>query len=580
MACSGSSQAENGTGRLPCLRRVKRSSSAAATIVPSTTSAAAGSWKTALMPRTRMGVHYPGEALLTPPDQRFSGCRTTRAAQTSPRAGLTGARGGNCRVMTQTTTRPATEVTAGLLPEVDRAREAAPGWRRTSPAERAGHLREAATAVRGAAEELGDLLVRDDRAAGRRGKGVGAGRSRPPRRGGGHRAVGWAGARRRRGRPRPRAPGAAGRRRGHHALERPLPGGGRPGRRSARHRQRRRPQALGAQRRPRQAPDRAHRRLPTTRCAGGARGGCRRRGRARPSRRGRHGRAHREQRRGRLGATRLRAAGRRLRHRERRQGRAARRRRRRPGLGRRAGRRSAPSRTPGSCAPPSSGCTSTQTVADAVLDGLVERAEALVVGDPANPTSTMAPLVDARALDTVDEHVRQALDRGARLLTGGRGSRRPHGIRPDRARRLHRRHARHDGGDVRPGRRGRGRRLVGGGARAREPRSVRPGGDGAHRRHGAMPSRRSTPWRWAPSRSTRSSAAPPVGRPTRVGTAAVEPGTGPTCCARWSCSRRCTGSRAATEDLTDRTGRAVREVGRRRVPPPHDQRRRDEHHRT
>ena len=38
----------------------------------------------------------------------------------------------------------------------------------------------------------------------------------------------------------------------------------------------------------------------------------------------------------------------------------------------------------------------------------------------ANPTSTMAPLVDARALETVDEHVRQALDRGARLLTGGR----------------------------------------------------------------------------------------------------------------------------------------------------------------
>ncbi len=61
MACSGSSHAENGTGRLPCLRRLKRSSSAAATIRPSTTSAADGSWKTALTPSTRMRNHYPGK---------------------------------------------------------------------------------------------------------------------------------------------------------------------------------------------------------------------------------------------------------------------------------------------------------------------------------------------------------------------------------------------------------------------------------------------------------------------------------------------------------------------------------------
>src|SRR4051812_38888366 len=52
MACSGSSQVENGTGDFPCLRREKRSSSAAATISPSTTRAAAGSWKTALSPST------------------------------------------------------------------------------------------------------------------------------------------------------------------------------------------------------------------------------------------------------------------------------------------------------------------------------------------------------------------------------------------------------------------------------------------------------------------------------------------------------------------------------------------------
>ena len=55
-AAAGCSQAANGTGRLPCLRRLKRSSSAAATTAPSTMSAAAGSWKTELMPRTRMPV--------------------------------------------------------------------------------------------------------------------------------------------------------------------------------------------------------------------------------------------------------------------------------------------------------------------------------------------------------------------------------------------------------------------------------------------------------------------------------------------------------------------------------------------
>src|SRR4051794_1331445 len=65
IAASGSSQGENATGDLPCLRREKRSSSAAATISPSTTSAAAGSWKTAFTPRTRaMAQCLVREALL------------------------------------------------------------------------------------------------------------------------------------------------------------------------------------------------------------------------------------------------------------------------------------------------------------------------------------------------------------------------------------------------------------------------------------------------------------------------------------------------------------------------------------
>lgn len=70
-------------------------------------------------------------------------------------------------------------------------------------------------------------------------------------------------------------------------------------------------------------------------------------------------------------------------------------------------------------------CTSVERVylhadvADAVLGELVRLAEELVVGDPSDPRSTMAPLVDERALATVDGHVQDAVRRGARLLTGG-----------------------------------------------------------------------------------------------------------------------------------------------------------------
>ena len=70
-------------------------------------------------------------------------------------------------------------------------------------------------------------------------------------------------------------------------------------------------------------------------------------------------------------------------------------------------------------------CTSVERVylhaqvADAVLDELVRRAESLVVGDPRDPTTTMAALVDERAVATVDHHVQEAVHRGARLLAGG-----------------------------------------------------------------------------------------------------------------------------------------------------------------
>jgi hypothetical protein len=73
-ASSGSSQVEKGTGTLPCLRRLKRSSSAAATVTPSTTSAAAMSWNTPFTPSTvaiglllvRSPCRPTGPALLAP----------------------------------------------------------------------------------------------------------------------------------------------------------------------------------------------------------------------------------------------------------------------------------------------------------------------------------------------------------------------------------------------------------------------------------------------------------------------------------------------------------------------------------
>ncbi len=70
-------------------------------------------------------------------------------------------------------------------------------------------------------------------------------------------------------------------------------------------------------------------------------------------------------------------------------------------------------------------CTSVERVylhagvADAVLQALVSLARGHVTGDPRDPRTTLAPLVDARGLATVDAHVRDAVARGARVLAGG-----------------------------------------------------------------------------------------------------------------------------------------------------------------
>ena len=58
-------------------------------------------------------------------------------------------------------------------------------------------------------------------------------------------------------------------------------------------------------------------------------------------------------------------------------------------------------------------------VAAAFLEALTRRARALVMGPGSDPATQLGPLVDARLRDAVQAQVTQALDCGARALTGG-----------------------------------------------------------------------------------------------------------------------------------------------------------------
>ncbi len=60
-----------------------------------------------------------------------------------------------------------------------------------------------------------------------------------------------------------------------------------------------------------------------------------------------------------------------------------------------------------------------EEVADALVAELARRAEALVVGDPADPSTTMGPLVDDDQLAVVAAHVAEAVEAGAQVITGG-----------------------------------------------------------------------------------------------------------------------------------------------------------------
>lgn len=58
-------------------------------------------------------------------------------------------------------------------------------------------------------------------------------------------------------------------------------------------------------------------------------------------------------------------------------------------------------------------------IARPFADALAARAASLVVGDPSAPKTEIGPLIRAREVDRVDEWVREAVDGGAALLSGG-----------------------------------------------------------------------------------------------------------------------------------------------------------------
>lgn len=60
-----------------------------------------------------------------------------------------------------------------------------------------------------------------------------------------------------------------------------------------------------------------------------------------------------------------------------------------------------------------------EAVADAFLERFVARVAALKPGDPSDPASELAPMARADLRDDLHEQVRDALDKGATLLTGG-----------------------------------------------------------------------------------------------------------------------------------------------------------------
>ena len=59
------------------------------------------------------------------------------------------------------------------------------------------------------------------------------------------------------------------------------------------------------------------------------------------------------------------------------------------------------------------------SVAEEFTEHLVERVSQLALGPGADPATTLGPLIDEAAVDSVQELLADAVERGARVLTGG-----------------------------------------------------------------------------------------------------------------------------------------------------------------
>jgi len=59
-------------------------------------------------------------------------------------------------------------------------------------------------------------------------------------------------------------------------------------------------------------------------------------------------------------------------------------------------------------------------VHDAFVDKLAARIAALKVGPASDPASQIGPMINRRAVDKIERHVQDAVERGARLVVGGR----------------------------------------------------------------------------------------------------------------------------------------------------------------
>lgn len=60
-----------------------------------------------------------------------------------------------------------------------------------------------------------------------------------------------------------------------------------------------------------------------------------------------------------------------------------------------------------------------EAVHDEFLERLVSRTESLAAGDPADPATVIGPLINDRAVAQMQERIADAVQRGARLVTGG-----------------------------------------------------------------------------------------------------------------------------------------------------------------